>query len=82
MMNYWLLDATATIPEEDVRGWCPVQGTVEEENLEPVPGLLMIADKPPGEALGVFHPDGADAVNTWVRENDEYLQMVFADVRS
>lgn len=78
----WLLDASVTSPEMDIRGWCPAEFPEDGEEGEPVilTGLLIITDRPPGEPYGLFHPDGQDACDEWARENDEYLQRVFTEV--
>lgn len=82
MMEKWLLDASATVPEEDLRGWCPVEQDEDGNFGDVMTGLLMVTDKPPGEVVGVFHPDGQDTVDEWTKEHDEYLQRVFAEVRA
>ena len=66
MTKTWLLDVTNRVGE--LPCFCPY----EELTGMIMTGLNVIADKCPGELIGVFHEGGQEAVEKWCRDNQDW----------
>lgn len=51
----------------DIPCWCPI-----EDDGGVVVGMNLIQSKCPGKMVGVFHPDGQEAVEEWCAANSEW----------
>lgn len=74
-MNDWVLDVSMTDVANDVRAFCPTDGIFVMD------GMTMVTDAPPGELIGLYHPDGNEALEAWQAANGEYVRKVFTEVR-
>lgn len=66
VMKTWLLDVT------DGSGGMPCFCPYEESTGTIMIGLHVIADKCPGELIGVFHEGGEDAAEKWCCDNPDW----------
>lgn len=60
----WALDCSAW----PVTLWVPVELDEHGEIESVVFGYNLITDKPPGKIVAVVHPDGQEAVETWMAD--------------
>ena len=66
MTGTWLLDVTNCVGE--LPCFCPY----EELTGMIMTGLNVIADKCPGELIGVFHEGGQEAAEKWCCDNSDW----------
>lgn len=65
----WFIDAALS---SDVLVLCP-----RDDEGEIITGISLIADYPPsGAIVGVFHPDGDEAVQDWIDRNQDRIAVI------
>lgn len=76
-MNWdkWVLDASMSYGGN--RCFCPVEVDDDGEVTNIIIGMNFVSDKPPhdGICIGVYHPDGQEAVERWREENPELASI-------
>lgn len=65
----WVLDASVYDDDVGLRAFCPLDG----ETGDPIIGLTLITDMPPGVLVGVVHAGGQEAVMEWCRNHPDLL---------
>lgn len=61
----FVLDVTLSEP-----AWCPY----DEDTGTVTIGLSILSEKCPGDAIGVYHEDGPDAVEAWLVANPDWVE--------
>ena len=72
MFDDWVIDATLWRDGLDMPTFVPVEGG--HENPTFVTGMNYIADKCPGNLLGVVHMDGEEAAKKWAESHPDWRE--------
>jgi hypothetical protein len=65
MPDLWVLDASGSL---DPPCFCPY----DPDTNEVVVGMNVLAHHSPGRLIGVFHPDGQEAVEEWRLDHPDW----------